>query len=169
MVVASAMPELSPNCHWVCKQPSPEEMLGCVMECDSMDEEVIPKPAYDFSFSQNLIMLISISCIVFLYALTSMPRTNARILYIGEFEFAADFTGRPPKRHKSPKPAPQKDFEEEDDNLQCLICKTNKKVWSFQPCGHIVACHKCYKNYYPKRKKCPYCMQDCNNWVAVRV
>jgi len=47
---------------------------------------------------------------------------------------------------------------EEDNDLQCGVCLTNKQNIIFQPCGHTETCSECYKQLL-KINECPICKQ----------
>lgn len=50
---------------------------------------------------------------------------------------------------------------------QCIICMDNKRSLVFEPCGHVIACHVCFKAMWDAAKQaglaqypqCPVCKE----------
>lgn len=51
-----------------------------------------------------------------------------------------------------------------DEHL-CTICLENKKKVLFEPCRHVVSCHKCTNDL--KEYKCPMCRQNITRMVTI--
>jgi hypothetical protein len=58
-----------------------------------------------------------------------------------------------------------KDTEAENEEDECRICFMNKKVISFQPCGHIASCNECAN----RCKKCAICRKPVTNRIRVYI
>jgi len=52
----------------------------------------------------------------------------------------------------------------QNENEECAVCYTNKKMYACIPCGHLCLCYKCKSNI---DNKCPLCNEKTENIVKI--